>query len=238
MMSSVKDCIVLLKKAQEIDREAYLAGIQLEEEIPAARAMIKQELETEKTHLSELDGSLKKTQLTQKEKEGQLAEKEAHIKKLDGQLSLLKTNKEYSAMQQEIASLKADNSLLEEDIIKILDQVEAIEEEVRKERERLKEVEKRTADEEKDLAEREKKHKGSIEQAKKTRDEIINQLPPDIKDQYNLIVSKKQGLALVPIKGENCGACHLLLRPQVINEVQMGERLVTCEACQRILYIE
>lgn len=234
---NVKESIEILKKAQEIDRELYLAQEQ-RNEIPALRNQIKQKLELEKNHLKNLEADHRKMQLKQKEKEGELAQKEAGIKKLEGQLAQVKTNKEYSAMQQEIASLKADNSLLEEEIIKIFDQVEAADEEVRKERERLKTVEKDYQVQDNELSQKEKAIQDSYAGLQSSRDEIVKHIAPEVKNLYDVIVQKKQGIALVKVNGETCGACQLQLRPQLLNEIRIAQSLIVCENCSRILYFE
>lgn len=237
-MPNVQENIEVLKKAQEVDRDLYLAEQQVSIDIPEEQTRLKRELEQEKIRLHELETTLKNLQLKQKEKEGLLTQKEANVKKFDAQLSQVKTNKEYSALQQEIASLKADNSLLEEEIIKSMDEVEAANEEVQKERERLKQIEKEFGQKETELTEKTKKLKGQIEQLRSERQVVLQTIPPDIKERYDLIIGKKQGLALVKVVGENCGACQLLLRPQVLNELHAGSTLVICENCSRILYHE
>ena len=237
MTTSIHSSIEILKKAQELDREIYLADQQLKA-LPEEKLRIKSELEMEKNHLRELEAALKKAQLAQKDKEGLLAQKEANIKKLDGQLSQVKTNKEYSAMQQEIASLKADNSLLEEEIIKLIDVVEAAEDEVKDEKERLKAVEKDFLSRETEMAQKEKTFAENIERLKKQRVDIMGQVPQDISTLYDLIVQKKQGMGLAKITGDNCAGCRLQLRAQLLNEVRMGMSLIVCENCSRILYFE
>lgn len=234
---NIKENIEILKKAQDLDREIYRAQEQ-RKEIPILREKLKQELELERNHLKNLEGELKKAQLKQKEKEGELAQKEAQVKKLDGQLAQLKTNKEYTLMQQEIASLKADNSLIEEEIIKLIDQVEAAEEEVKKEKERLKQIEKGFVEKEGEISQKEKAIADSFDGLKKKREEIILQVAPEVKGLYDAIVQKKQGLALVKVNGEICGACQLQLRAQLLNEIRMAQALVMCENCSRILYVE
>ncbi|MFA6600462.1 MAG: C4-type zinc ribbon domain-containing protein [Candidatus Omnitrophota bacterium] len=237
MPASVRESIELLKKAQEFDRDIYQAGQRLAA-IPEERAKIKRELDAEKDRLNELEGALRKLQLTQKDKEGLLASKEANVRKFDGQLGAVKTNKEYSALQQEIASLKADNSLLEEEIIKVFDEVEAAEEEVKKERERLKQIEKEYAAKESELAQSEKSVAAHIDEQKAKLAEAKSQVDREVRERYELIVEKKQGWALVKVTGENCAACRLQLRPQVINELRGYETIVICENCSRILYYE
>ena len=236
-MTRVKDHLDILKKAQEIDRDIYLMLEQLNE-IPEERLKSKRRLDSERTHLNELESALKKLQLHQKEKEGELVQKEAGIKKLDGQLGQVKTNKEYGALQQEIASLKADNSLLEEEIIRILDEMEAAQEEVKKESERLKQCQKEYETYDQELIQQEKRVAEAVASLRKQREEIVRHLDPEVRNLYERIVEKKKGLALVKVNGEVCGACQMQLRPQLLNEIQLGETLVLCENCSRILYFE
>jgi predicted nucleic acid-binding Zn-ribbon protein len=34
----------------------------------------------------------------------------------------------------------------------------------------------------------------------------------------------------------SCSACFMSLRPQVMSEVRLGEEIITCDNCNRILY--
>lgn len=237
MASPILQNLDSLKKAQQLDSEIYHVRSLLEE-IPGQRLKLKADLDLEKVHCNDLEKSLKEIQMKLKEKELELSQKEGQIKKLDGQLSQVKTNKEYSALQQEIASLKADNSLLEEDIIHILDEVEAAKEETAKEKEKFAGISKSFEEKENGLIEQEKKLKNHLLDFKKQRDETVAQLPPELGELYDRIVLKKQGLALALVDGEVCTACQMQLRPQLINEIRLAERIVTCESCSRILYLE
>lgn len=237
-MTSTKESIDILKRAQAIDRELYLANRETTQDIPEARQKIQAGLEAEKEHLRQLEADLKKLQMKQKEKEGEMAQKEANVKKFEGQLSQVKTNKEYSALQQEIASMKADGSVLEEEIIKIMDQTEAAGEEVKKERERLKVVEKEYQAKDAEMDQKSKALNDKMETLRKERAAIVEQVQPEARTLYDLIIQKKQGMALAKINGEICGACQLQLRPQLINDVRMAQTLTVCENCSRILYVE
>ena len=56
--------------------------------------------------------------------------------------------------------------------------------------------------------------------------------------EYEKILHSRDGLAIVTIKDNSCGGCHMLVPPQVINLIKMYEHIVTCEVCNRILYIK
>ena len=55
---------------------------------------------------------------------------------------------------------------------------------------------------------------------------------------YNKIIQGKSGVALSKIEGESCGVCQMRLMSQTINEVMMGNKIILCESCSRILYID
>ncbi len=232
---TIQGILNVLKQAQEVDGEIHRLRLEIDSIPDAVRERV-QAFESEKLHSSQLETQLKEVQLHQKKKEGELSEKEALIRKYDSQLTQVKTNKEYSVLQQEIASLKADGSILEDEILKVLDEMEQAQKEVREERERLARVEKECEEKKKALLQKSGELKSSLTALNQKRSEILKQVPPEARELYDKIVEKKEGLAIVPVVGEACGACRMELRPQILNDVKLEETLVLCDTCSRILY--
>ena len=233
----VQGILDVLRQAQEIDGEIYRLRQEIKR-IPEDVQEFTRLFESEKSHLLQLENQLKNIQLRQKKKEGELNEKESLIRKYDGQLTQVKTNKEYAALQQEIASLKADGSLLEDEIIGVLDEVERNQKEVRQERERLARAEKEVEEKKKVLLQKSEELKANLSALTQKRADVLKQVAPEARELYDKIVEKKEGLALVAVIGEACGACRIELRPQTLNEVKLKESLVLCDHCSRILYHE
>ena len=233
----IQESLEILKRVQEVDREIY--GFRRElVTAPEAEKEIARALESEKARMVQLEAALKEAQLKQKKKEGELAEKETQIRKYDSQLTQVKTNKEYSALQQEMVSLKADCSMLEDSILTVFDEIERAQKAVREEKERLVQVEKESEKKRQEIAARISQLKSQLTGLEEKRKGIISQVLPETRELYEKIVEKKEGLALVSVAGEACGACRLEIRPQLLNEIRLGESLVVCENCHRILYIE
>ncbi|MDD3274808.1 MAG: C4-type zinc ribbon domain-containing protein, partial [Candidatus Omnitrophica bacterium] len=69
------------------------------------------------------------------------------------------------------------------------------------------------------------------------RKQIIPEIDPKIFQEYERILSSREGLAIVPVEHNSCGGCHMLVPPQVINLIKMYSHIITCEVCNRILYI-
>jgi predicted nucleic acid-binding Zn-ribbon protein len=188
------------------------------------------------SELKQNEEDLKRLQLKRKEKEIDLEQKENAIKKLQVQLYQVKTNKEYTAIENETAGLKADKSVLEEEILKIFDEIEASEKKVSDKKKELSE-EKKKIEENKRRIDSEKqaieKELARLEERRKTITPLIDK---NTLSKYERILHGKDGLALVPIKGENCGGCYVNLPPQVINEIRLKENIIYCERCARMLY--
>lgn len=232
---SIQETLDILRKAQEADREIYKIRQEIAS-IPGALEDLNEAYASEKKAMSSLEARSKEVQLRQKQKEGELAEKENLVRKYDSQLTQVKTNKEYTALKHEMEVLKADGSLIEDQILVIFDEIEKIQIEVRAERERLARVEKETEEKKKHLAAREAELKNALAAFTSERQERVQQLDPESRTLYDRIVEKKEGLALVPVLGEICGACRITIRPQLLNEVNLKESLIVCENCSRILY--
>jgi len=234
---NVEEQLNILIKLQALDAQLY----RLRKE-RTARPKLIEELETrrneEQAAVKEIEEKIKANQLKRKQKEMDLQSKEESVKKLGAQLYQMKTNKEYQTMQHEIEGHKADNSLLEDEILAIMEEADSLNKELVREKELFSEAEKR-------LNEDRKKIEGEItvidsEMAdfESRRKELVAQVDNKILIQYEKVLANREGFALVAVKNHSCQGCFMNLPPQVINEIRMKDKIIVCESCARILYIE
>ena len=47
----------------------------------------------------------------------------------------------------------------------------------------------------------------------------------------------QHGIAVAEVKNGACGSCSMKLRPQMVVDIKVGNQILTCENCNRILYI-
>ena len=226
-----------LIKLQTVDSEAYSLRAEKAikpEEIKAAEAVF----EAKKASLAELDKKLLELQKQRKEKELELGSKEEATKKLQGQLYGLKTNKEYQTMLQQIQDAKADASVIEDKILELFDKADAIKIEADREKLKLKDDEKVFLEEKKKVNDRIKEIDDRLAQLEVQRKQALQDVDPKILTQYERILASRDGLAIVIVKGNSCGGCNMFVPPQVINLIKMYAHIITCEMCNRILYID
>ncbi len=234
-MEKVQEQISVLIKVQKLDAEIY----RLNKE-KAAKPAEKQALQQAFSRLGEAlkakEGQSRSLQLKRKDCEMNLQDKEKDIKKYQVQLLQVKTNKEYMSLQKEIEGLRADSSVLEDDILELMEKADKVKVEIGQERQGLvakeKEMSQETAKIDREIKQIEEKT-SSLE---KERGALAANVEQGLLSQYERILKAKDGLALVPVVGESCGGCHRVFPPQVINEVQIQDKIVTCDFCARLLY--
>lgn len=233
----LKSQIIQLIQLQTIDSEIYV--LKTERELgPKEIQAIDASFQEKKKHLASLEENLLNLQKQRKEKELELASKEEGTKKLETQLYQLKTNKEYQTMLQQIQDAKADASVIEDQILGFLEQTDKIKNDVSQEKQRLQEEEKVAEGQKRNIQDRIKEIDERIAQLEAQRKQITPGLDKKVLTQYERILLNRDALAIVSVKGNSCQGCNMFVPAQIINLIRMYEHIITCEVCNRILYIE
>ncbi len=235
--TSVADQLKTLVELQKLDAEIHRLRRELNSK-PAEAARLKEAHERAVQGLQAAEARHKSLEVKRNQMETDLGQKEEQIKKLQVQLFQLKTNKEYAAMQREIEGFKADKSVLEEEVLKLMEEADRAKGQVAADRQVVKTQEEALAAQLQRIEEESQKIRASVEELRAARSALTPKVEPVVLAQYERILERKDGLALVPVRGYACGGCNMVLPPQVINEIQMGTRLVLCESCARILTVE
>ena len=234
---SVAELINNLKELQSVDKTIFAFKKQLSE-IPVRLKAMDSEAEAAASKVKQKEEERKNFQLRHKEKEIDLEQKEGAIKKLQGQLYQVKTNKEYTALEKEIAGLGADKSLLEEEILSLLDEIDAAEKAVNEEKGGFEAQKKKIDAEKKEIDSEKTGIQKGLAEAEERRKAITPLIDKETLSRYERILHGKDGIAIVPVVGENCGGCYMNLPPQVINEIRIKENIVYCERCARMLFTD
>jgi len=234
---NLKEEIAKIVKLQEIDSQIHKLKIEKDFDLPSQLKNIKDGFEEKKQSCLAYEEKTKQIHLTKKDKEVDLAAKEENLRKLQGQLYQLKTNKEYQAKLTEIASMKADISVVEEDLIKILDETESVQKDLDAQKQILSQEEAKSKEEEIKINEKIKDIEVTLKNLEDKKSILSKDIDKNILLQYEDLLTKRNGFAIVSVEGGNCGACHMLVTHQKINEIKMYEKPILCENCVRMLYI-
>lgn len=233
----LKTQIENLVELQKLDSEIYILRAEKDSK-PRQIQQLEEAFEQKKLNLANLEKISLEVQKQKKDAELELAGKEEAARKLQTQLYSLKTNKEYQVMLQQINDSKADASLVEDKILELMDRIEKSKLDTEEEKARLKEQEQYFSQEKHKVEDRVKEIDARLAQLEAQRKQVSPGIDQKISSQYEKILANRDGLAIVIVKNNSCGGCNMQVPPQVINLIKMYERIITCEVCNRILYIE
>lgn len=235
-MTILKTQLENLLQLQTIDSQIYMLNSEKTTK-PAQIEVLRLAFEEKKKSLAVLEKAYLDAQKDKKDREMELGTKEENTKKLQGQLYQLKTNKEYNTMLSQIQDSKADASLVEDKILEAMDKIDRTKSAVEQEKKRL-------VEEEKIFNEQKKKVEIELQEIDERlaklglqRKQMMPGIDKSIVTQYERILLNRESLAIVAVKDNTCQGCHMFVPPQVINMIRMYDHVITCEVCNRILYI-
>jgi len=204
-------------------------------EIPLLIEKKRNILEDKKSEVKAKKKNFVKLNSLEKEKEALLDSKEKEISKYSNELNTVKSNDIYKKLLSEIEKAKADKNTIEDEILNLIGKVDEEYTVVKTAENELKEFEQEVKDEIVRIESSARKLEIEAEKAEKEREKHKLKVNKAVLAQYERLRAGRSGQGICIIDGESCGGCGMLLRPQLINQVQKCHELVFCDNCSRIL---
>lgn len=202
------------------------------------RAEIEQKFNERASSIRELQEQRNTAREEQAELDKQRITTKTYIELSNRNLQNAQDQKQYEAAMREIDSLEKQVSKLETEVLEKMTVIEEVDKVLE---ERADEVNSLESDQEAALKEFDdelKQNKIEFEAATQKRDEIFLTIPEQKAKVYNRLAQRsRDGLAVAEVVNGSCSACFMSLRPQMQVEINTTEKIITCESCSRILYI-
>ena len=144
--------------------------------------------------------------------------------------------KELSSLQHEVEGFKNKRDNLEEKALEIMEQVEATTNELEGLRWQLNEVEKNWRQEQQQLTGAIEELKISLSKLEEKRQQALAVIDAETADCYSKIRQKK-GQAVARVEQGICRGCGISLSTAELQRVK-GDRIIMCNSCGRILFID
>jgi predicted nucleic acid-binding Zn-ribbon protein len=208
------------------------------QEIPKLLVTQEELLARLKKSFIEKNQDYEKAKAAESEFRNLLIEAETAREKAEKNMDAISTQREYEALDKEIR----DASEKEQQYRKDLQREERLLSDLD---EQMKQNAALIEAQETELADRRAGVEAEIAEKKKQIDELVKQerkLTPDLDSEvlfkFERIIRNKMGRGIVAIKGNVCQGCHMILPVEFANRVHLGEEIVFCPYCSRILYYE
>jgi predicted nucleic acid-binding Zn-ribbon protein len=223
-----------LLRLQEVDDHAAAQTA----EINALRAVLRRDPELERQRgvvaEAERDQSAAAAELASAEQE--LAALEQRVKQLDRRLfdGSVRNPAELLEMQHELEPLRGRVGGLEEHILLLMERADAATQRALTARSTFEHLEMKRAAESGPRRKRLADLQRGLEETRRAREEALGTAGGADAALYARVASHRQP-AVVSIKGDACGGCHLPLSNEERRAVRAGETIVQCSNCDRIL---
>jgi len=178
----------------------------------------------------------KNNQATRKKLEGEVSGLETKISKYREQMLSVKTNEEYKALQKEIEHTQVAIRKVEDSILGLMLEAESSTQEIRQAEVRLKEDQQRVSQERKELVGEHQNDVTAMQSYITDRKDLEGQISSDLLPRYERVRKFRGGIGISAARDYVCEVCQVRIRPQVFQEIRKNDKIIACDACQRILY--
>lgn len=232
----MQDKLKILKNLQDLDQELndvrrQLAVLESEAgELTAERVRVEGMVATLGDDLAHLEGELAELDCA-------LSIEQDNVVKAEGRLPAIKTQKEYVAVLKEIDTAKKVNKEIQDKIKNKNEEIAALAAEKAEKDAELADVSARTAERSALILAQIDEIKANTSAREEQRKELFGQIPPALAKRYQVLIERRNGIAVVIAHKGACTGCNMLLPPQLYNNLYTTREILSCPLCNRLLYL-
>ncbi|MDR0690085.1 MAG: C4-type zinc ribbon domain-containing protein [Spirochaetaceae bacterium] len=234
---AMEDVFDKLRTLQDILSEKIVLEQDIQE-IPKLLITQEELLSRLKKSFIEKNQDYEKAKVAEIEYRNLLMEAESARERAEKNMDSINTQREYEALDKEIR----DSSEREQQYRKDLQREERLlvdlDEQMKQNASLIEQQEQELADRKAGIEAEVADKTALVEKLLEREREITPGLDPEVLFKFERIIRNKMGRGIVAIKGGVCMGCHMILPAQFANTVRLGEEIVFCPYCSRILFYE
>ena len=150
----------------------------------------------------------------------------------------VKNNKEYQAMLKEIEIAESSRGEIETQIISLLDELDKLSVLVKKDEEILKQSRSKYEQDKKAMEDDLNAVDTDVANWEQIRIDLQRDVPDELLVRYERIKKRNKGVGVTSVWKSVCNGCHMNIPPQLYNELQRSDDLLSCPNCNRIMYFQ
>lgn len=226
----------LLRDLQELDTEKNLTEAERQAGLDEKR-VLDGELERLQGMVDSLADEIGVLEGEKSELADAMALEQQNIERSEGRLPQIKTQKEYIAVLKEVDTAKKLAKELQDKIDAKNEVLNTLTAEKTEKDEELasakKQADERCAEIDASLVSVLEK----LDEMESQRKVLLADLPTRLRKRYELLMSRRGGVAVVEARGGACLGCHMHLPPQLFNSLFVTQEMQTCPHCNRLLFV-
>jgi predicted nucleic acid-binding Zn-ribbon protein len=204
--------------------------------LPRHVAEIEKKLEGQKRELAAQKTALEENEKEHRRIDGEILLAKQKLERLQAQMSEAKTNDQYRAFRNEIHFATTEIRKGEDRVLDKMEEAEGLREKIKAAEESLAQEQISVAKEVEEMRGRFKGDEDALATALEDRKAAIRDVPASALRSYERAHRKLGVRAMAPIKGAVCSSCHMVIRPQLLQQLRQLGQITSCEFCGAILY--
>ena len=229
--------IEILASLQTVDREIK-EQTGLKQGLLSELQAKEKEIQTKKREIDLLTAACAEKEKLRLEKDRVLQDEGRKATDKRMRMNRIKNIKELQALQREIDQMRESNGDLEEELIKIMQDIDALKAQMQTKESEMAGMREEWKNKQRELETQISGIDQSVSAAASRRQTIASQVTGDLISRYELIFSRRGGMAVVEVAAGICQGCYMNIPPQLSNEISRSDKVHLCPSCQRILYIK
>jgi predicted nucleic acid-binding Zn-ribbon protein len=199
-------------------------------------AALGEAVHSHETAVAAIEQELNEYTARQRDLETRLAAAETKMKDRRIRITRIRNDKELGLAKREVELLKEESSGIETELLSVLEQVESATKRLEAAQSELASLSSARNVEAAQLQDTIGRLGDDIKRDRARRDELVVAVDADLRRRYEMIFSRRGGVAVVAVRGGTCQGCHMHVPPQLFNQIQRNEQVILCPNCQRMLY--
>ena len=232
MLPEVESLLVVQDRDQKIQSQRSELN-----RIPRDKAQAEEKLSNDKQAVADAKQAFQENQVTIKNTELDIATRRDTIGKLKTQQFETKKNEEFTSIGKDIERYDDMIDELETQELELMEQADELKASHANAVSALEVTQKEVDQDIADLEVKGQQCQARLDELLAERAELIGKVEPKLIALYDRLLKSKGNDPVAPLKGSQCGGCHMKVTPSTVVNVQAEKAPAQCENCGRILYV-
>jgi hypothetical protein len=232
MLPEVESLLVVQDRDQKIQSQRSELN-----RIPRDKAQAEEKLSNDKQAVADAKQAFQENQVAIKNTELDIATRRDTIGKLKTQQFETKKNEEFTSIGKDIERYDDMIDELETQELELMEQADELKTSHADAVSALAVPQKEVDQDIADLEVKGQQCQARLDELLAERAELIENVEPKLIALYDRLLKSKGNDPVAPLKGSQCGGCHMKVTPSTVVNVQAEKAPAQCENCGRILYV-
>jgi len=233
---TVQEQLQVLKELQALDRQRREL-LQQRQQLVEEEAGLQVQVDRVQAMVDSLVANIVAREAEREELLGKLEHERGLAARAEARLPQIKTQREYLAVLKEVDLTKKQSKDLNDQIAGKDRDLEALYADKAEKDEELAGLSDQTAARRTEIAAAVAGLDAGLAEHGRQRDHLVGQLPVTLRKRYDLLLERRNGVAVVEARDGACLGCHMHLPPQLYNRLYVAKEVQNCPHCNRLLYL-